>query len=108
MAGQLNRPDFSLTAPGAYFQACGDKALLKLGVHSIITEILFGMIFTTADAMEERAGGDLDRLVSGSFGTAFAPVGQRTGERRDHVVRAGRILLSSICIGDLQDVARIL
>jgi hypothetical protein len=63
-------------------------------VDAIIAVILFGVIFASANGMQECAWKDLQLLMSGALGPALSPIWKGTRKRSHYTVRGSRIVLS--------------
>lgn len=89
-------------------QTCSLELFFIVFVHAVVAVVLFGVVFASADRMQERSMQDIQALVTRGFRAAFTPVGQRARKRRDHVMRRAGIVLRAVGVGDLQNIARIL
>ena len=76
MPWQFHRADLALRAAGADPQTTIDEALFEILIHSVVAEVLLGVVVATADRVQKGPRLDLDALVAGAFRTAFTPVGQ--------------------------------
>ena len=108
MPWQLHPADLTLRAPGADEQTTLDEALLEILIHSVVAEVLLGVVMATTDRVQKSPRLDLDALVAGAFGTAFTPVGQCAGQRSNYAVGGRRILFRRVRVDDSQNIARIL
>lgn len=93
MIGQFNGPGFPLDSSRTDAQTSSLKLPFILFINSIITVVLLGAILASANRVEERVRQNLQPFVTGSFGTALAPVRKGTRKRRDNTMRRSGVVL---------------